>query len=455
MAYGVTPTGFVAKPLQVIRSELESGWQGNIRANLNVTPQSRNGQIIGILAERLAELWELAEAVYAAFTPDGASGAALVQLAGLTGTVPDDATPSEVDLVVTGTAGTNLLAGRVVSVLGTGTRFATVDAVVLAAAPLYSALGAGAAVVEGEFRSVTDGSGSRVYRCSVGGNVTPTAPTGTGAGIVDGTAEWDYMGPGLAYGVVAAESEETGQQVANARTLTVIETPVAGWSGVMNVLDATLGSEVEKDAALRARRELELRASGDSTAESIRGDMLKVEGVITATVFVNDDDEVDGDGLPPHSIEVLVEGGTDAAVAQQIWESKGAGIETYGSTTVVVVDSDGVNRDVKFTRPAEIPIYVAITVKYDAEKWPVNGDDLVKDAIVEWGDALGAGRDVTSRAVGAQPFVAGIPGVLDTDPTYIGVAPAPVSQATIAINLRQKATFDHSRITVTATPVTP
>jgi len=41
----------------------------------------------------------------------------------------------------------------------------------------------------------------------------------------------------------------------------------------------------------------------------------------------------------------------DAAVAAAVWAGKAAGIATWGSTSVVVIDAAGASRTVRFSRP--------------------------------------------------------------------------------------------------------
>ncbi|SHI80490.1 hypothetical protein SAMN02745911_1223 [Aureimonas altamirensis DSM 21988] len=81
--YGVTPTGFVIKPIAVILDEREQAMVGTFGPGLIQTPQSPMGQINGILSEIEAKLWELGEAVYQASDPDQAEGVTLENLARL------------------------------------------------------------------------------------------------------------------------------------------------------------------------------------------------------------------------------------------------------------------------------------------------------------------------------------------------------------------------------------
>ena len=50
--YGVQPTGFVRKPLSVIKADMEAMNRAEFGSNVIQTPQSPLGQIVGILSER-------------------------------------------------------------------------------------------------------------------------------------------------------------------------------------------------------------------------------------------------------------------------------------------------------------------------------------------------------------------------------------------------------------------
>lgn len=72
--YGLTAAGFVLKPQSVIVSEIQTELQGTFGQNINLSPESNFGQIVGILSEREALIWQLALAVYASQYPAGAEG---------------------------------------------------------------------------------------------------------------------------------------------------------------------------------------------------------------------------------------------------------------------------------------------------------------------------------------------------------------------------------------------
>jgi uncharacterized phage protein gp47/JayE len=442
MAYGLLATGFSPKPNDVLIDEIE----GRVRADIGVTPVGRLKKLIAVFANSLSDLWELAEAVHAAGDPDAADGVALEQLCALTGTTREAARASTVTLTLTGTPTTVVPAGSRASTAATEMEFATAaDATITAAAAWASST----AYVLGD-RRTHDGN---VYQVTTAGtSASSGGPTGTDAAIADNTVVWRYLGEGT--GVIDAEASSVvlDEVVAESGDIVTIETPVGGWSGVINVLDADLGAPIETDESLRMRRELELSAAGGPTPDAIRAALLDLDGVTSATVFYNDTDGT-VDGMPPHSVEALVRGGDDQDIFDCLLANVAAGVKTHGTETGTAVDSEGTSHAMEFSRPDEIEIYVDINVTYDATLWPTDGDDQIAAAIVAWGDARNTGADAVASAISAQAFkVAGVFDVTDVD---IGTSASPTVGTTIAISPRELAVYDTSRIVVTATPGTP
>lgn len=77
MAFGITPTGFVRKTFDDIVDELGIASQGVFGPGINLDPESPNGQFHGIYAEKVAELWEVAEDTYHSGDPFQAEGTRL------------------------------------------------------------------------------------------------------------------------------------------------------------------------------------------------------------------------------------------------------------------------------------------------------------------------------------------------------------------------------------------
>ena len=152
------------------------------------------------------------------------------------------------------------------------------------------------------------------------------------------------------------------------------------------------------------------------------------------------------------SFEAVIEGGSDADVANKIWTTKPAGIQTFGNTSFTITDSQGEQQIINFSRPTPIYIWVAVALTlYPEETFPPNGQDLVADAINSYGNSLGIGVDVLLQRVLAQIFtVSGIAsGVMQIAATN-GPGDSPLyGTADIPIQENEIAVFDLSRITVT------
>lgn len=411
MSFGLLPTGFVAPALEEIRGELEDELRAKLGADLDTSAESVVGQLVAIMATRERTLWELAEATYQARTRAGASFAALTEIARLTGTERRAATKGTVKLLVTLGAGTTLPLGSVAAVLGQASN-----------------------------RWVT-------------------------------TAAVTNPGPGVASLEVYAEAETAGTVRANAGTITVIATPVAGWTAVTNITDAAPGEEIETDAELRARAEEELSQPGTGSVPGIRADLLNLsKGIATATTLTQAELEAvdgsilsvvvetnrgswpDAEGRAPHSVEAIVlwKRGIDPgrkAVARGIFAvqllfSTPAGIGWHGTQSEALTNDNGQPEIVRWSEASDVEVFATITLSTGSG---YEGPDAVKAAIVTWSEALLLGEDVIRARL--YPVLLALPGVLDVIEVRLGRTASTLPQ-NLTLGPREAALFDTGRITV-------
>lgn len=79
--YGVVDTGFSRKPLQVVLAEVEAQLITEFGPDVIQTAQSPLGQLNGLYADMVTQLWEFAEEIYQSYDPDQAEGVRLDTLA--------------------------------------------------------------------------------------------------------------------------------------------------------------------------------------------------------------------------------------------------------------------------------------------------------------------------------------------------------------------------------------
>jgi len=445
MSFGLLPEGFLQKPQEDIRSDMNASVAQSLGIEASALGDATPlGKILAIYSERLASIWQLLKDVDSSQNPDEATGAALETLCALTGTLRDIATVSTVDVLCVGDNGTVITTGS--QIKGTEENlFEAVNDGVLSGVSVWTS------GIFATIGAIITNVGNIYY--ATNGGITATAPTGTGDAIVDGGVIWKYLGTGDAIATIPFQSVERGEIYAVPFSLDTIITPIGGWGGVANLLNAVPGQDIEKDAILRLRRETELAKSGACTVDAVYAKMSAIADVTRVRAFWNHTDVVDADGVPAHGVEMLIQGGNDQDIFDALLAYVGGGIETQGNTIGSAIDSEGVSHVREFSRPVELEIYVAITCTYDATLWPTDGDDQIKAAIITWGQAQITGKDVVSSAVASACF--SVPGVLDVSLANIGTSAAPAFETTVAVALREQAVYDLTRITVTSSGATP
>jgi uncharacterized phage protein gp47/JayE len=165
--------------------------------------------------------------------------------------------------------------------------------------------------------------------------------------------------------VVTATCTVVGNINASIGQLTTIGTPTNGWTSVTNTVAATPGQPVEADSQLRTRQALSTELPSISLIAGTIAGIAAVLGVTRYEVDENTTGTTNGNGTPGHSIQPIVEGGTNLAVATSIYTNKSIGCGTYGGSyspqAVPVTDPvTGVVTTINFGRPQYLPIYVIV-----------------------------------------------------------------------------------------------
>jgi len=165
-------------------------------------------------------------------------------------------------------------------------------------------------------------------------------------------------------------------------------TVVIGVQSVTNPASATVGVDEETDQDLRVRRNRSLETPQSSSIGRMFTALASVPNVTGVAVYENDTDATDSDGIPAHSLWVVVEGGSVAAIIETMTKNKTGGKGMVGSVTGTF--SEPVTRpngttftivhSMTFDRPVDVPVLVRLDATRKDAANPVD-EALISQAI--------------------------------------------------------------------------
>jgi len=192
---------------------------------------------------------------------------------------------------------------------------------------------------------------------------------------------------------VTATCQTSGAITANPGDINSIVTPTLGWTSVSNTVAATVGTPVETDSALRARQAISTAQASKSIIEGMEGALADLSGVTRFKVYENDTSSTDANGLPAHSVTCVVEGGASADIGQTIFDYKGPGCGTNGTTTVPVTDSYGVVTNINYDVLGYVDVDVVVNVK-KLSGYTTDTTTAIQTAISSYENTVAIGTDV-------------------------------------------------------------
>ncbi|ECG1304487.1 hypothetical protein DUQ81_03315 [Salmonella enterica subsp. diarizonae] len=383
----VTAEGISAPDYQTILDTLTSYFQQIYGSDAYLEPDSKDGQMVALVALAIHDANNTAISVYNCFSPVTGYGAALTSNVKINGIARKGATNSTVDLLLTGTAGT--------------------------------------AITNGTVKDTN--------------NVIWRLPASVVIGV-DGTV------------TVTAICSNSGAVAALAGTITIINTPTRGWTSVTNPAAAAVGAPAETDAELRIRQGQSVAIPSITPFEGVDGAIANIAGVTRHKLYENDTGKTDGNGLPPHSISAIVDGGDVAEIAQTIRGNKGQGVRTWGKTSVTVPDKYGNPHIISFSRPTDVPVYGKITLTVFAGYTSQIGVQI-QQAVADYINRLMIGDQVLLSRIYSPANLGGVSGgnarYYDIQELLIGKSPEAVAAANINIAYDESASCKPENIIIT------
>lgn len=465
--YGLDNGSFVRKTASVIRTERNQLFQSVFGEDLNIASTSPEGNLIGAESERESLIWELAQAVFYSQWIDTASGASLdnaVAYLGL-GRIAARRATVTLTLATVGLLDVDITAGTQARQSSTGVLWETLSDVTIPAA---------SNVVEETVTDIEHQSGNTIrytFDTSISGVTVGDVLYITGATFTTNNGLFAVSNVGADYvdvlnlnrtdntadettisidGVITdgyitvdAQTVNAGAFSASQNTINTINNPINGWDYVGNFSVASAGRARETDTELRARARANRNSATGGTLSAIKARLLEVDGVTYVSARENRT-AATVDSLPPHSFEVVVLGGVDQDIADTLYDIKGAGIETYGSSSASVIDDFGVSNTMYFSRPTEQTIYLIVNVTTDSN-YPADGDTQISDALVTYGATLQNGDDVLNYKL--IDAIASVPGLLTIE-ILQGLSDPPTVSTNISISENEIASITADNITV-------
>ena len=267
--WGLTPAGFVVKPLANILSDMQAQALATIDPAYDLSPQTPDGQFLGIVANVAASLWELGQAVYGGYNRGDCEGFGLDAIGDITGTPREGESATLVTATIT---------------------------------PNSSATGQ--TIAAGAFQAYVANEVSLTFQNAY----AFTLPSGSGQ-TVSVVMECTTLGP---------------TPTINPGTLTGIVAPVTGIASVTNVgSQSQLGTDAELDTAYMVRQESEVANAGGScnaaaTAAAVVELGASQEPPVTLSSYV-----IENTGPTQQTIQGLVLDPGEYAVV--IYDSSGTG----------------------------------------------------------------------------------------------------------------------------------
>ncbi|EGZ6267428.1 TPA: baseplate J/gp47 family protein [Salmonella enterica subsp. enterica serovar Java] len=383
----VTAEGISAPDYQTILDTLTSYFQQIYGSDAYLEPDSKDGQMVALVALAVHDANNTAISVYNCFSPVTGYGAALTSNVKINGIARKGATNSTVDLLLTGTAGTTITNGTVKDT----------------------------------------------------NNVIWRLPASVVIGV-DGAV------------TVTAICSNSGAVAALAGTITTINTPTRGWTSVTNPAAAAVGAPAETDAELRIRQGQSVAIPSITPFEGVDGAIANIAGVTRHKLYENDTGKTDGNGLPPHSISAIVDGGDVTEIARTIRGNKGQGVRTWGKTSVTVPDKYGNPHIISFSRPTDVPVYGKITLTVFAGYTSQIGVQI-QQAVADYINRLMIGDQVLLSRIYSPANLGVVSGgnarYYDIQELLIGKSPEAVAAANINIAYDESASCKPENIIIT------
>lgn len=388
--------GLTVKTASEIRSELETALRNIYGNDINLDQNSPDGQMVGIYTQFAIDLRELITSVYNSFDPDRAIGRLLDERVVINNIVRKGGTYTITPVSVT--------VDRTVTLQGLDANFNDINGVGF---------------------TVQDNAGNQFILID-----TDTITAGTHS--------------------LSFRAKDIGEVNVTVGTITNTVTKVLGVINVNNPsAPTTIGQNEESDAQLRFRRQQSVALSSAGYANGLLGNVLNLDGVIDGKLYENVTNAIDADGIPAHGIWLIVEGGANSEIADEIFRRKSVGSDMKGNVEVEIETESGAIFTAKFDRPVAEDLYIRFDIQPIIASPSFNDAGIKADIVENLKYGIGEFAETSEITTIARQAITDNGGggvainveISDDGITWVDYLPAPTKDA--------QWTLDVSRITIT------
>lgn len=300
-----------------LQTQFTADFQSIYGADINLDQDSPDGQLMNIFIQAVLDVEDLVQQVFNMFDPDNAIGVILDQRVAINGIQRLNGSRSVTDITLVADQSLNLY---------------------------------GVDQTDQDVFTISDNAGT-LWQLQT-----------TQLGVAAGSH------------VYAFQAALVGATLTTPNTITVPVTIVLGVVSVNNPTTAsTIGINEETDAALKIRRQKSVSLASKGYLAGLLAALLNITGVSSAAVYENNSSTTDADGIPDHSIWVVVGGAPAAAdVANAIYTKRNAGCGLFGSTTYLITTAQGLPFQVRWDYTSSEALFITFTASPLDGITPVN-----------------------------------------------------------------------------------
>lgn len=480
--YGITETGVVIKRLDTILSEINADQTAGFGVRVGTNLRSFLNVLNTSVADKIAELWELGADIYQSISPASAEGAALDNAVQFSGIRRETAKSTIYPIHCECTEGVTLDRETLIeSDTNPAIKFLSQEQKTITRSEFNKVKVKVVTRQNGEAYTVAINGNLYSHTClvedspedilrSIMGKITEASgeefkvSLDAEAGIltieavdvesVNSLLLTDNLTTESVTAIIEFASQDPGEFSLPPGAITQIVTAPTGFLSCTNLCGYVAGRLLETDLELRQSYIDKIFNTSTRMVDSIRSAILTCQGVTACKVYENRTNDYDADGRPPHSVEAVVDGGSNEDIARKILDTSAGGIWTHGSTSVELPGEDDDTIEVHFNRPTYIYVWFKVTVHIGrSSQIPPNYSDLITAAIVNAVESLGTGDDVIPQQF-LNSIYAQVPGI-----KYVDIAvyhttdsgeskPGEYPDMSVDISPRERAVTTETRIEV-------